>query len=136
MRDYKIQDDIQQDKAVNELPFNDKYKNHYISNRDESILEIISKKIKENKFYDPISLHDFLPHNKTLFYIYQKFKKYEIGCKDITFMVAPYEPCACGNSYFLWKEDDGPDKLRNRQEVINSINVSLPKYFPRSHKKE
>ena len=56
-----------------------------------------------------------------------------LGFSNVILMVVRYGP-ACGNSYFLWREDKCPEQLTNRQLVIDSINSSLPKYFSRSHK--
>ena len=64
VNNYQSKEDIQPDKTVNELPFNERYKNSYKSNHDKSLLEIISNKLEDNDFYDPISLNEFLPPNK------------------------------------------------------------------------
>ena len=94
---HENQDDISRDKTVNEVPFNDMYKDHYKSNHGKSIFENISEKIDENEFYKLVSLDDFLFPKKTHYFTFiKKIKEYGIVCKDMTFMVVHYGP-------HLWK---------------------------------
>ena len=44
-----------------------------------------------------------------------------------------YEPVSV-YTHCVWKEDLHSDTLTNRQETINTISKSLPKFFSRAHK--
>ena len=121
--------------AIFELPCLEEVGKYKIE-RERKSVEEITLLLNKKDFYDPVNIDSCFPHSRSFRYRFVKnLKQSGLPGKNIS-LFAQYYGGIKGNVYFVWRED--PSVPENhaiaRNQTIDLVQRSLPKYFSRGHK--
>ena len=102
------------------------------------IVSEIFEQLQDMDFYEFLNLEKYLPSIKSHRYMFMKKTK-DIGLPvgNSVLFSCSYSSSVRGKMIFLWKEDKSCGNYENlHQQLIDSINNSLPRFASRAHKKK
>ena len=108
----------------------------YCRQRELSIVSEIFEQLQDMDFYEFLNLEKYLPSIKSHRYMFmKKFKDIGLPVENSVLFSCLYSSSVRGNMHFLWKEDKSCGNHENlRQQLIDSINNSLPCFASKAHK--
>ena len=108
----------------------------YSCQRELSIVSEIFEQLQGMDSCEFLNLEKYLPSIKSHRYMFmKKFKDTGLPVENSVLFSCSYSSSVGGNMYFLWNEDKSCENHENlRQQLIDSVNNSLPRCNSRAHK--
>ena len=137
VRAYQESEVIEREKNVFSVPYlKTDLSGSYSLQRELSVVSEIFEQLQDMDFYEFLNLEKDLPSIKSHRYMFmKKFKDIGLPVENSVLLSCSYSSSVRGNMHFLWKEDKSYENHENLcQQLINSINNSLPCFASRAHK--
>ena len=137
VRAYQECEVIEREKSVFSVPYlKTDLSGSYSRQRELPVVSEIFEQLQDMDFYEFLNLEKDLPSIKSHRYMFmKKFKDIGLPVENSVLFSCSYSSSVRGNMHFLWKEDKSYENHENLcQQLINSINNSLPCFASRAHK--